>query len=117
ANELQNRFLKKKSSPKVPFSSRSATADHCLLNDHSMRTTCGLVLVTFVMYVNVISCVTCCSSVSRACGLFSTPVIVGSMRSLLTPKNRCSRPATGFAIAWPNSADAPICCQDCGAVL
>ena len=36
------------------------------------------------------------------------------MRSLLTPKKRCSRPATGLAMAWPNSAEAPICCQDCG---
>ena len=36
--------------------------------------------------------VTCCSSVRRACGLFSTPESVGSMRSLLTPKKRCRRP-------------------------
>ena len=39
------------------------------------------------------------------------------MRSLLTPKKRCRRPATGLAIAEPSSAEAPICCQDCGAVL
>ena len=39
------------------------------------------------------------------------------MRSLLTPKKRCRRPATGLAIAEPSSAEAPICCQDCGAEL
>ena len=33
----------------------------------------------------------------------------------VTPKKRCRRPATGLAIAWPSSADAPICCHDCGA--
>ena len=39
------------------------------------------------------------------------------MRRWLTPKKRCKRPATGLAMAWPSSADAPICCQDCGVVL
>jgi hypothetical protein len=39
------------------------------------------------------------------------------MRRRLTPKKRCKRPVTGLAMAWPSSADAPICCQDCGAVL
>ena len=37
------------------------------------------------------------------------------MRSWLTPKKRCRRPATGLAIAGPSSAEAPICCHDCGA--
>src|SRR5437588_4272814 len=96
-----NRRLYKKSNPNRPFSSRRATADHCLENAHSTRTTCGLLLVTLEMYVKVRLGVTCCSSVRRACGLFSTPESVGSMRSLLTPKNRCSRPATGFAMAEP----------------
>src|SRR5262249_32448283 len=35
------RFLKKKSRPIRPFSSRCATTDHCLLTAHSMLTTCG----------------------------------------------------------------------------
>ena len=39
------------------------------------------------------------------------------MRSLLTPKKRCSRPATGLAIACPSSAEAPSCCHDCGDVV
>src|SRR5437588_12419534 len=104
-----NRRLYKKSKPNRPFSSRRATADHCLENAHSTRTTWGLLLVTFAIYVNVMLGVTCCSSVKRACGLFSTPERVGSMRSLLTPKSLASRPATGFAIAEPSRADAPIC--------
>ena len=36
------------------------------------------------------------------------------MRKRLTPKKRCKRPVTGLAMAWPSSAEAPICCQDCG---
>src|SRR5260370_1456434 len=106
------------SSPNRPFSSRSATADHRLENAHSTCTTSGLLWVTLLIYVNVIEGVTCCSSVSRASGLFCTPPEkVGSMRSLLTPKNRCKRPATGLAIAEPSSVEAPICCHDCGTAL
>ena len=45
----QNRFLKKKSSPNSPFSSLSATTDHCLAKAHSTLMTCGLLCVTLVM--------------------------------------------------------------------
>ena len=40
--QRQNRLLKKKSSPNKPFSSRSATTDHCLAKAHSTLMTCGL---------------------------------------------------------------------------
>ena len=58
--------------------------------------------------------VTCCSRVRRACGLYSTPGSVGSIRSLLTPKKRCKRPETGLASACPSRAEAEDCWNGCG---
>ena len=49
------------------------------------------------MYVSVMSRETCCSTVSRACGIFSTPVNCGSILRRLTPKKRCKRLETGAA--------------------
>lgn len=80
--------------PNSPFSSRCATTDHCLFTDHSTLTTWGFAFVTSVMYVKVMLGVTCCSSVSRACGVYCTPPAsagssVGLIRRLLIPKKRC----------------------------
>jgi len=69
----------------------------------------GLVLAILVMYVNVTSLLTCCSRVTRACGLFSTPLKRGLILRLLTPKKRCSRLDTGLATTCPISALAPSC--------
>src|ERR1035437_4176750 len=66
------------------------------------------------MYVNVRSREICCCSVMVADGVFDPPVICGSIFSLLTPNNRCSRPETGLATDAPNSVDAPVCPRLCG---
>src|ERR1019366_7485711 len=102
------------STSNCPFLSRAAMADHRGLTAHSTRMICELLCVTSWMYVNVRSREICCCSVMVADGVFDPPVICGSIFSLLTPNNRCSRPETGLATDAPNSVDAPVCPRLCG---